>query len=65
MTAELPPADAAPAVKAGTGTNREAFRIPAFRRLALAWVCSNFGDSALYLTTADRKSTRLNSSHWE
>ncbi|MET4061863.1 MFS family permease [Arthrobacter sp. UYP6] len=52
MTAELPPADVVPAVSAGTGTNREAFRIPAFRRLALAWVFSNFGDSALYLTTA-------------
>lgn len=27
-------------------------RIPAFRRLGLAWVFSNFGDSALYLTAA-------------
>lgn len=36
----------------GVGTNREAFRIPAFRRLALAWVFSNFGDSVLFLTAA-------------
>ncbi|MBG6192162.1 MFS family permease [Arthrobacter sp. CAN_A212] len=34
------------------GTNREALRIPAFRRLALAWIFSNFGDSALFLTAA-------------
>ena len=37
---------------ADIGTNRDAFRIPAFRRLALAWVFSNFGDSVLYLTAA-------------
>lgn len=29
-----------------------ALRVPAFRRLALAWSFSNFGDSALYLTLA-------------
>jgi MFS family permease len=29
-----------------------ALRVPAFRRLALAWSWSNFGDSALYLTLA-------------
>ncbi len=29
-----------------------ALRVPAFRRLALAWTFSNFGDSALYLTLA-------------
>lgn len=34
------------------GTNRDVLRLPAFRRLALAWVFSNFGDSALYLTAA-------------
>ncbi|GAB3548059.1 MFS transporter [Arthrobacter tumbae] len=34
------------------GTNRDVLRIPAFRRLGLAWVFSNFGDSALYLTAA-------------
>lgn len=34
------------------GTNRDVLRIPAFRRLWLAWVFSNFGDSALYLTAA-------------
>jgi MFS family permease len=28
------------------------FRIPAFRRLVVAWSFSNFGDSALYLTLA-------------
>lgn len=33
-------------------TNREVLRIPSFRRLGLAWVFSNFGDSALYLTAA-------------
>lgn len=27
-------------------------RVPAFRRLAIAWTFSNFGDSALYLTLA-------------
>ncbi|MHA7283902.1 MFS transporter [Arthrobacter sp. TMS2-4] len=34
------------------GTHRDALRIPAFRRLTLAWVFSNFGDSALFLTAA-------------
>lgn len=34
------------------GTNREALSLPAFRRLALAWLFSNFGDSVLYLTAA-------------
>ncbi|MDO9175570.1 MAG: MFS transporter [Actinomycetota bacterium] len=29
-----------------------ALQVPAFRRLALAWAFSNFGDSALYLTLA-------------
>lgn len=29
-----------------------ALRVPAFRRLAIAWGFSNFGDSALYLTLA-------------
>lgn len=37
---------------ADTATNRDVLRVPAFRRLATAWVFSNFGDSALYLTTA-------------
>jgi MFS family permease len=27
-------------------------RVPAFRRLTAAWACSNFGDSALFLTLA-------------
>ena len=36
----------------GTGTNRDALSVPAFRRLTLAWVFSNFGDSALFLTAA-------------
>lgn len=34
------------------GTNRDVFKVPAFRRLTLAWVFSNFGDSVLYLTAA-------------
>lgn len=34
------------------GTNRDALRIPAFRRLTVVWVFSNFGDSALFLTAA-------------
>ena len=34
------------------GTNRDALRVPGFRRLALAWVFSNFGDSVLFLTAA-------------
>lgn len=34
------------------GTNREALAQPGFRRLALAWMISNFGDSALYITAA-------------
>ena len=29
-----------------------AMKVPAFRRLALAWSLSNFGDSALYLSLA-------------
>ena len=29
-----------------------ALRVPAFRRLTAAWACSNFGDSALFLTLA-------------
>ncbi|NJC21668.1 MFS family permease [Arthrobacter pigmenti] len=37
---------------ADVATNREILRIPAFRRLGLAWIFSNFGDSALYLTAA-------------
>lgn len=34
------------------GTNRQALAQPGFRRLALAWMVSNFGDSALYITAA-------------
>ena len=34
------------------GGNLDVLRIPAFRRLAVAWVFSNFGDSALFLTAA-------------
>ncbi|GAA1540298.1 MULTISPECIES: MFS transporter [Brevibacterium] len=34
------------------GTNRDALGVPAFRRLTLAWLFSNFGDSALFLTAA-------------
>jgi MFS family permease len=34
------------------GTNRDALKIPAFRRLTLVWVFTNFGDSALFLTVA-------------
>lgn len=34
------------------GTNRDALRVPAFRRLTLAWMFTNFGDSALFLTAA-------------
>ncbi|MCQ1995827.1 MFS transporter [Arthrobacter sp. zg-Y1171] len=34
------------------GTNRDVLRVPGFRRLALAWVFSNFGDSVLFLTAA-------------
>lgn len=34
------------------GTNRDALKIPAFRRLTLAWVFTNFGNSALFLTAA-------------
>lgn len=34
------------------GTNREALAVPQFRRLTAAWVVSNFGDSALYITAA-------------
>ncbi|MCC9174955.1 MFS transporter [Arthrobacter sp. zg-Y179] len=34
------------------GTNRDALRVPGFRRLAFAWVFSNFGDSVLFLTAA-------------
>ncbi|MCC3301778.1 MFS transporter [Arthrobacter sp. zg-Y895] len=34
------------------GTNREVLRVPGFRRLAFAWVFSNFGDSVLFLTAA-------------
>ncbi|GAB3555682.1 MFS transporter [Spelaeicoccus albus] len=34
------------------GTNREALAVRPFRRLAGAWVVSNFGDSALYITAA-------------
>ncbi|MCQ2001108.1 MFS transporter [Arthrobacter zhaoxinii] len=35
-----------------TGTNRDVLRVPGFRRLAFAWVFSNFGDSVLFLTAA-------------
>ena len=31
---------------------RSALRVPAFRRLTIAWTFSNFGDSALFLTLA-------------
>jgi MFS family permease len=34
------------------GTNRDVMKVPAFRRLALGWVFSNFGDSVLFLTAA-------------
>lgn len=34
------------------GTNRDALEISAFRRLTLAWVFTNFGNSALFLTAA-------------
>lgn len=34
------------------GTNREALALPQFRRLSLAWLIGNFGDSALYITAA-------------
>ncbi|UWX80014.1 MFS transporter [Arthrobacter jinronghuae] len=34
------------------GTNRDVLRVPGFRRLAFAWVFSNFGDSVLFLTAA-------------
>lgn len=34
------------------GTNREALADPQFRRLTIAWMVSNFGDSALYITAA-------------
>ena len=37
---------------ASVGTNRDAMKVPAFRRLALGWVFSNFGDSVLFLTAA-------------
>lgn len=45
------PSDRRPA---GTdvGTNREALAHPQFRHLTVAWVTSNFGDSALYITAA-------------
>ncbi|MBD7996733.1 MFS transporter [Arthrobacter sp. Sa2CUA1] len=36
----------------GIGTNRDALRVPAFRGLTLAWVFTNFGNSALFLTAA-------------
>ncbi|WP_162150496.1 MFS transporter [Arthrobacter sp. H5] len=41
-----------PKSPADVGTNRDVLAIPAFRRLTLAWIFSNFGDSALYLTAA-------------
>ena len=34
------------------GTNRDVMKLPPFRRLALGWVFSNFGDSVLFLTAA-------------
>ncbi|KNC17777.1 hypothetical protein AC792_13055 [Arthrobacter sp. RIT-PI-e] len=34
------------------GTNTDVLRVPAFRRLCMVWVFSNFGDSALFLTAA-------------
>lgn len=34
------------------GTNRQALADPRFRRLTIAWLVSNFGDSALYITAA-------------
>jgi MFS family permease len=34
------------------GTNGDALKISAFRRLTLAWVFTNFGNSALFLTAA-------------
>ncbi|GAB3518584.1 MFS transporter [Arthrobacter monumenti] len=34
------------------GTNRQALAEPQFRRLTIAWLVSNFGDSALYITAA-------------
>ena len=39
-------------VTVSIGTNRDAMKVPAFRRLALGWVFSNFGDSVLFLTAA-------------
>jgi MFS family permease len=37
---------------AGSGGDTSSLRVPAFRRLTAAWSCSNFGDSALFLTLA-------------
>ena len=37
---------------ADTGTNRQVMAVPAFRRLSAAWIATNFGDSALFLTAA-------------
>ena len=34
------------------GTNRDVLKIPAFRRITVVWLFSNFGDSALFLTAA-------------
>lgn len=37
---------------ATVGTNRDALKVAGFRRLALVWVFTNFGDSVLFLTAA-------------
>ena len=37
---------------ADVGSNRQALAVAPFRRLALAWLLTNFGDSALFLTAA-------------
>jgi len=34
------------------GTNRDVLKIPAFRRITVVWLFTNFGDSALFLTAA-------------
>ncbi len=38
--------------RAGGAAPVNALQVPAFRRLTAAWACSNFGDSALFLTLA-------------
>ncbi|WP_026819188.1 MFS transporter [Arthrobacter castelli] len=46
------PQDDQPDAQHDVGTNREALVQPGFLRLALAWIVSNFGDSALFITSA-------------